>query len=92
MDIFIAEGTFGNRNDLSRSIKEYNAKAAQFLSGLNQIKAKYVATLLEHNLKLGVETVDNIENCTIGLKPLPVNLPDDIKNELMALFNTTWSR
>jgi hypothetical protein len=91
-DKYIAEVCFGDRFNLRAATAVYNAKANKFQSGLSGLQAKYEAWLSAHKLALGVETVDNFDSCTIKLKSLPEDLAEDLKSEVVALFNTIWSQ
>lgn len=92
MDKYVAEVSFGNKFDLPDAIAGYNAKANKFQSGLNEIELKYKSFLADNKVSLGVQTIDNIENCTIKLKALPGYLVNEIQNDIIELFNTTWSQ
>ena len=92
MDKYVAEVSFGNRYDLPVAIEEYNAKAGKFQSGLHTIELKNKDFLTINKVSMGVETVDNIENCTIKLKSLAGNLPKEIQADIIDLFNTIWSQ
>jgi len=92
MNPYVAAISFGNRNDLPLAIKEYNAKANKFQTGLNTIELKHKDFFMQNNISMGVETVDNIADCTITLKSLDENLPEEIQRDIIDLFNTTWSQ
>ena len=92
MHKYVAEVSFGNRYDLPLAIQEYNARANKFQSGLGSIELKHKEFLVKNKVSMGVETVDNIDNCTIKLKSLPDNLPKEIQEDILDLFNTIWSQ
>ncbi len=92
MDKYITEVCFGDRYNLPVATQLYNAKANKFQSGLSDVEAKYQGYLSMHKLKLGVETIDNFDSCTIKLKFLPEDLNEEIKSDVVALFNTIWSQ
>ena len=92
MDKYIAEVCFGDRSNLPAATRTYNAKANQFQSGLSTVEAKYKAFLAANKLSLGVETIDNFDSCTIKLKNLPDSLTEDMKTDVISLFNSIWSQ
>jgi hypothetical protein len=92
MDSYVAEVCFADQVDLSGAIAAYNSRAVLFQTGLQDLQLKYKDKLAMYNGRIGVETVDNIDNCTIKLKALPEVVPTEVRQEIVALFNTTWSR
>jgi hypothetical protein len=92
MNKYIAEVSFADRSDLSVASHVYNIKAQKFQSGLRAVQDKYFSYLSPDNINLGVETIDNFGNCTIKLKSLSAAITDEIRTEVIALFNTTWSQ
>ena len=92
MEKYIAEVCFGDRTDLPVAIQTYNAKANKFQCGLHDVEIKYHEYLMLHQTNLGVETIDNFDNCTIKLKLLSGKLSEEITLDVIQLFNTIWSQ
>ena len=86
------EFCFGSNDDLRAAAANYNSKAVAFQKGLREISGRHANYFKDNGITLGVETIDNFATCTIQLKPLAATLPPSIQQEVLELFNTTWSQ